>query len=59
MIFHVFQSRSESGSGVRKGSPVKIVPEGRRLVKVVLLNGRQVPFVVEVYTTALKKFSSL
>ena len=27
---------------------MKVIPEGRRVVKVVLLNGRQVPFVVEV-----------
>ena len=25
-----------------------MVPEGRRIVRVVMLNGRQVPFVVEV-----------
>ena len=28
---------------------VKVVPEGRRIVRVVMLNGRHVPFVVEVF----------
>ena len=46
--FLLLQSRSESSSGSSRVSPVKIVPEGRRVVRVILLNGRQVPFVVEV-----------
>lgn len=39
----MLQSRGESSNAA-----MKVVPEGRRIVRVVMLNGRQIPFVIEV-----------